>query len=82
MPIGPKPTVVIVESPAKCKKIENFLGPGYVVLASFGHLTTLKSLKDIDISKNYKPSFNIIDSCFIISPPSKTMLSRCKLTIN
>ena len=26
MPIGPKPTVVIVESPAKCKKIENFLG--------------------------------------------------------
>ena len=44
MPIGPKPTVVIVESPAKCKKIENFLGPGYVVLASFGHLTTLKSL--------------------------------------
>ena len=51
MPIGPKPTVVIVESPAKCKKIENFLGPGYVVLASFGHLTTLKSLKDIDINK-------------------------------
>ena len=62
MPIGPKPTVVIVESPAKCKKIENFLGPGYVVLASFGHLTTLKSLKDIDVNKNYKPSFNIIDS--------------------
>ena len=43
--------LLIVESPAKCKKIENFLGPGYVVLASFGHLTTLKSLKDIDISK-------------------------------
>ena len=62
MPIGPKPTVVIVESPAKCKKIENFLGPGYVVLASFGHLTTLKSLKDIDVNKNYKPSFNVIDS--------------------
>ena len=62
MPLAPKPTVVIVESPAKCKKIENFLGPGYVVLASFGHLTTLKSLKDIDINKNYKPSFNVIDS--------------------
>ena len=41
---------------------ENFLGPGYVVLASFGHLTTLKSLKDIDVNKHYQPSFNIIDS--------------------
>ena len=62
MPIGPKPTVVIVESPAKCKKIENFLGPGYVVLASFGHLTTLKSLKTLISIKITKPSFNVIDS--------------------
>jgi len=57
-----KPIVVIVESPAKCSKIEEFLGPGYKVVASFGHLTTLKSLKDIDIKNNYKPTFNIIDS--------------------
>ena len=62
MPVGPKYTVVIVESPAKCKKIEGFLGPGYTVLASFGHLTTLKSLKDIDLDKNYNPTFSVIDS--------------------
>lgn len=31
-------TLVIVESPAKCKKIEEYLGPGYKCMASFGHL--------------------------------------------
>ncbi len=59
---GLKPTVVIVESPAKCSKIEGFLGPGYQVLASFGHITTLKSLKDIDVQNNFKPTFSVIDS--------------------
>ena len=34
-------TLVIVESPAKCKKIEEYLGPGYKCLASFGHLMSL-----------------------------------------
>ena len=34
-------TLVIVESPAKAKKIQGFLGPGYKVLASFGHVRDL-----------------------------------------
>ena len=38
-------TLVIVESPAKCKKIEGFLGPGYKCVASFGHLCELPDLK-------------------------------------
>jgi len=54
-------TLVIVESPAKCSKIEKFLGPGYKCLASFGHLTKLSSLKNIDIENNFKLTFNIID---------------------
>ena len=33
-----KPVLVIVESPAKAKTIEKYLGPGYVVRASMGHL--------------------------------------------
>ena len=33
--------LVIVESPAKCKKIESYLGPGYKCLASFGHIRQL-----------------------------------------
>ena len=40
--------LVIVESPAKCKKIESFLGPGYKVIASFGHICKLSSLDQIN----------------------------------
>jgi len=54
-------TLVIVESPAKCKKIEEYLGPGYKCVASYGHLRTLASLKDIDIEHNFKPTYSIID---------------------
>ena len=54
--------LVIVESPAKCQKIESYLGPGYKCIASFGHLQELKSLKDIDINNNFTPKFNPIDS--------------------
>jgi DNA topoisomerase-1 len=52
--------LVIVESPAKCQKIEGFLGPGYKCLASYGHLTTLLSLKNIDINNNFKLTFTTI----------------------
>jgi len=55
-------TVVIVESPAKCKKIESFLGPGYKCVASYGHMTTLKGLQDVDIQNNFKATFKIIES--------------------
>ena len=54
-------TLVIVESPAKCKKIEEYLGPGYKCLATYGHLRTLASLKDIDIENNFNPTFSIMD---------------------
>jgi DNA topoisomerase-1 len=52
--------LVIVESPAKCKKIEGYLGPGYKVMASFGHLRTLDGLDSIDIDNGFKPTFSII----------------------
>ena len=69
-------TVVIVESPAKCQKIEKFLGPGYKCIASFGHIRELNGLASIDISNNFKPTFNIIDS-------KKTQISKIrKMIIN
>jgi DNA topoisomerase-1 len=55
-------TLVIVESPAKCKKIEEYLGPGYKCVASYGHLRELPSLKNIDIENNFTPTYTIIDN--------------------
>ncbi len=53
-------TVIIVESPAKCKKIESFLGNGYKCIASFGHMRTINSLNNVDIENNYKPTYTMI----------------------
>ena len=39
-------TLVIVESPAKCKKIEEYLGPGYKCVATYGHLREISSRKN------------------------------------
>ena len=53
-------SLVIVESPAKCKKIESYLGPGYKVIASFGHLRTISNIKDIDVNNHFKTKYSII----------------------
>lgn len=55
-------TLVIVESPAKCKKIEEYLGPGYKCLASFGHIRELSSLKNINIENNFLPTYTVSDN--------------------
>jgi DNA topoisomerase-1 len=55
-------TLIIVESPAKCKKIEEYLGPGYKCLASFGHLRELPSLQHIDVNNDYQPSFQMVEA--------------------
>jgi DNA topoisomerase-1 len=52
--------LVIVESPAKCKKIESYLGSDYKVIASFGHLTHIAKLEDININDNFKTTYSII----------------------
>jgi DNA topoisomerase-1 len=52
-------TLLIVESPAKCKKIEEYLGNGYKCIASFGHITELNGLESIDISNNFSPHFRV-----------------------
>lgn len=53
-------SLVIVESPAKCKKIENYLGPGYKVIASFGHLRTISGLESIDVKNGFSTTYSII----------------------
>jgi DNA topoisomerase-1 len=56
----PTTSLVIVESPAKCKKIEMYLGAGYKVIASYGHLRTIANLEDIDINNHFLTTFTII----------------------
>ena len=51
-------TLVIVESPAKAHTIEKYLGPGYTVKASMGHLIDLpKSRMAIDIENGFQPEY-------------------------
>ena len=54
-------TLVIVESPAKCKKIEEYLGPGYKCVATFGHLRQLTSLKAIDYNNHFETKYENVD---------------------
>jgi len=54
--------LVIVESPAKCKKIESFLGPGYKCIASFGHIQELPGISCIDTENKFEPSYKLIES--------------------
>jgi DNA topoisomerase I len=52
--------LVIVESPAKAKTIEGFLGKDYIVKSSYGHVRDLaKSDKAIDVKNNFKPHYEI-----------------------
>ncbi|MCX7695608.1 MAG: type I DNA topoisomerase [Caloramator sp.] len=51
-------SLVIVESPAKAKTIGKFLGKGYKIAASMGHVRDLpKSQLGVDIDNNYEPKY-------------------------
>ncbi|MDR2622401.1 MAG: type I DNA topoisomerase, partial [Dysgonamonadaceae bacterium] len=52
--------LVIVESPAKAKTIEKFLGGDYKVLSSYGHIRDLKEKGlGVDVKNNFKPDYVI-----------------------
>lgn len=54
--------LVIVESPAKAKTIEKFLGNSYTVLSSFGHIRDLsKKNLGVDLNNKYKPDYIVSD---------------------
>src|SRR5918992_308354 len=55
--------LVIVESPAKAKTLERYLGRDFQVKASVGHIVDLpKSKLGVDIKKNFAPDFHIIQA--------------------
>lgn len=52
--------LVIVESPAKAKTIEKFLGKDFTVMSSYGHIRDLKKHGfSIDVENNFKPEYEI-----------------------
>ena len=54
--------LVIVESPAKAKTIEKFLGPDFKVMSSYGHIRDLKSKSfSIDVDGDFSPIYEIPD---------------------
>lgn len=54
--------LVIVESPAKAKTIERFLGTDYTVKSSFGHIRDLsKKQLGVDVANDFKPNYEISD---------------------
>ncbi|NER14823.1 type I DNA topoisomerase [Leptobacterium flavescens] len=64
--------LVIVESPAKAKTIEKFLGKDYKVESSFGHIADLPSKEmGIDVEKDFKPKY-------IVSKDKKAIVKKLK----
>ncbi|MBQ1865496.1 MAG: DNA topoisomerase I, partial [Bacteroidales bacterium] len=52
--------LVIVESPAKARTIQRFLGEGYVVKPSFGHIRDLQDNKlSVDVGNGFQPQYVI-----------------------
>ena len=57
-----KTNLVIVESPAKARTIEKYLGSEYKVVASMGHLRDLpKSTLGVDIERDFEPQYKSVD---------------------
>ncbi|MDE7154516.1 MAG: type I DNA topoisomerase [Muribaculaceae bacterium] len=57
---GKLKNLVIVESPAKAKTIEKFLGKDYKVMSSYGHIRDLRSKNfSIDVENNFEPIYEI-----------------------
>ncbi len=64
--------LVIVESPAKAKTIEKFLGNDYKVLSSYGHIRDLRPNGfSVDVANNYKPEY-------VVSSDKKEIVSKLK----
>jgi DNA topoisomerase-1 len=56
-------TLVVVESPAKAKTIKKYLGSGYTVKASVGHIMDLpKSKIGVDVDNDFEPIYEVIES--------------------
>lgn len=68
--------LIIVESPTKAKTLGKFLGKGYSVEATMGHIKDLpKSKLGVDVEKNFKPDYLVVERQ---AKTIKTLLSEAK----
>lgn len=75
-------TLVIVESPAKAKTIEKYLGSGYKVIASMGHLIDLpKSRLAIDVDNGFNPEYITVRGKAKILKEIKTLAMKANLVL-
>lgn len=71
-------TLVIVESPGKISKIGQYLGPDYIVKASFGHVQDLdKSTLSIDVENNFKPFYKVSPDKTKVVKELKSLAKDC-----
>lgn len=75
--------LVIVESPAKAKTIERYLGKKYKVKASMGHVRDLpKSQMGVDIEQNFEPKYITIRGKGPVLKELKTAAKKAKKCIS
>lgn len=71
--------LVIVESPGKIAKISQYLGPEYIVKASYGHVQDLdKSTLSIDVDNNFKPFYKVTPDKTKVVKELKALAKDCK----
>ncbi len=67
--------LLIVESPAKAKTIEKYLGPDFTVKSSYGHVRDLeKGTKGVDIENDFEPSY-------VVSPEKEKVVRELKAAV-
>ncbi len=71
--------LVIVESPAKAKTIEGFLGKDFIVTSSYGHIRDLeKKNSGIDVANNFNPTYIIPDEKKKVVSELKKLVKKAK----
>lgn len=74
--------LVIVESPGKIKKIGEYLGPEYIVKASYGHFLDLPSDElAVDVNNNFEPTYKVTNDKRKVVSELQSLARQCKEVI-
>ena len=72
--------LVIVESPAKIKKLQSFLGSDFTVLASYGHFRDLDPKKlSVNLTNNFEPDYSVSSGKQNVVRELKSHMKKCSM---